>query len=163
SRLVNEGRSGNGTFITNPTTCFSPEVPPNEKTYSTFFRASAREDPNPTFPVGSSPVEAALPPGLVQVGCAKVPFDPTLEVTPGTSQVDSPAAPAIDTRLPFITGGETQSESHLRNAHMVLPQGMGLNPSAANGLGACTDAEFGKGTRNPVTCPDASRIGTVEI
>ena len=40
---------------------------------------------------------------------------------------------------------------------------MGLNPSAANGLQSCTDAQFGKGTRNPVACPAASKIGTVAI
>ena len=30
---------------------------------------------------------------------------------------------------------------------------MGLNPSAANGLQTCTDAEFGKGTRQPGRLP----------
>ncbi len=38
---------------------------------------------------------------------------------------------------------------------MTLPRGMGLNPSAANGLQTCTDAQFGKGTTNPVACPAA--------
>ena len=40
---------------------------------------------------------------------------------------------------------------------------MGLNPSAANGLQTCTDAQFGKGTENPVACPAASKVGTVTI
>ena len=51
----------------------------------------------------------------------------------------------------------------MRNADVSLPQGMGLNPSAASGLQACTDAQFGKGTRNPVACPAGSKIGTVAI
>ena len=48
------------------------------------------------------------------------------------------------------------------DARLALPAGMGLNPSAANGLQACTDAQFGKGTTNPVACPPASKIGTVD-
>ena len=40
---------------------------------------------------------------------------------------------------------------------------MGINPSSANGLVACTDAQFAKGTNNPITCPAASKIGTVEV
>ncbi|HEU4943592.1 MAG TPA: hypothetical protein VFT10_00355, partial [Solirubrobacterales bacterium] len=58
---------------------------------------------------------------------------------------------------------ESKATSHVRSARVTLPAGMGLNPSAANGLVACTDAEFGKGTRNPVACPPASKIGTVEV
>ncbi len=38
-----------------------------------------------------------------------------------------------------------------------------MNPASANGLLACTDAQFAKGTDNPITCPAASKIGTVEV
>ncbi len=54
-------------------------------------------------------------------------------------------------------------QSNVRTADVSLPQGMGLNPSAANGLKACTDDQFGRGTRNPVACPAESKIGTVAI
>jgi hypothetical protein len=40
---------------------------------------------------------------------------------------------------------------------------MGLNPSAATGLVACRDDQLRKGSRQPVECPAASRIGTVEV
>ncbi len=163
SRLVSFGRSGNGTYVTNPTTCFDPTQAAFLHTYSTFFRAESHEEPNPTFPNGSTPFEAVLPEGVQQEGCVEVPFDPSLEVEPGTAQVDSPAAPTVTTELPFVTGGEEISESHLRSAKVALPEGMGLNPSAAKSLEACTDAQLGEGTRNPVSCPAGSKIGTVEI
>ncbi len=167
SRLVNFGQSGDGTYITNPTTCFPP-VAPNEKLYSTFFRASAREDPNPLFPSGASPVEARIESStgtkFEQKGCETVPFTPTVDVAPGTAHVDSPAAADVVTSVPFITGGGTQSQSHLRQAKVALPAGMGLNPSGSNGLVACSDAQFKKGVRvNDNECPASSEVGTITI
>jgi hypothetical protein len=165
SRLVNFGETGDGTYITNPTTCFSAQLPPFEGIYTTFLRAESVALPEADFPASATPFasDLSLPEGLTQTGCATVPFDPGINVAPGTVKVDSPATPTIETTLPFITGGKTQSESHLRNASITLPQGMGLNPSAANGLQSCTNAQFGKGTRSDVACPAASRIGTVEV
>lgn len=166
SRLVNVGTSGDGSYITNPTTCFSSQLPPYEGIYTTFLRAEpappGQEEPG--FPATTTPFasDLSLPEGLTQTECASVPFEPGLNVAPGTTQVDSPATPTIETTLPFKPA-DKQSQSHLRNAHVTLPEGMGLNPSAANGLQSCTDAEFGKGTRNPVACPAGSKIGTVEV
>ena len=54
----------------------------------------------------------------------------------------------------------TKARENVRNAINSLPEGMGLNPSAAEGLVFCSDAQFGKGTRAPVSCPSASRIRT---
>ncbi len=170
SRLVNFGNKttdgSNGTYITNPTTCFSAQLPPYEGIYTTYLRAESVALPEAGFPATTTPFasDLSLPEGLTQTGCATVPFKPDVIVTPGTTQVDSPATPTIETTLPFEPEKEqSQSQSHLRNASVTLPEGMGLNPSAASGLQACTDAQFGKGTRNDVACPDASRIGTVEV
>jgi hypothetical protein len=165
SRQVSFGKAGNGTYITNPTTCFNTEESPFQNAYSAFFKAESYGEPDASFPAGSTALPAGTPAGLIPTGCMKVPFDPGLTTEPGTSQVDSPAAATVQTTLPFVTGGETISQSHLRNASMTLPAGMGLNPSATAGdLVACTDAQFKQsGTRAPVECPAASSIGTVEI
>ena len=46
---------------------------------------------------------------------------------------------------------------------MTLPEGMTLNPSAASGLLACSPTQIGIKTRNPVTCPGASKLGEVTL
>lgn len=183
SRLVNFGQdagnieaaAGDGTYITNPTTCFDPNQ--LSTLYSTWFRAESWGEPNPTFPAGSSPWEAKLPPGVEATGCDIVPFDIGVDIAPGTTAVDSPAPATIVTTLPFDPekeGGEVEevspgvfegvSQSHVRKAEVQMPAGMGLNPSGAKGLAACTDAQFKKGQRTYANeCPAASKIGTVEV
>ena len=163
SRLVNFGKSGDGTYITNPTTCFNEEDQGFEGVYATEIRADSIQTEDPNFPDGSTPLAAPLPPGLVQEGCTTVPFDPSIEIAPGAEAIDSPSGPTVVTKLPVLADPEGQSTSHLRNAEVTLPQGIGLNPSAAPGLVACTTADFGKGTKNKVACPEGSKIGTVEI
>jgi hypothetical protein len=64
--------------------------------------------------------------------------------------------------IPFDSE-ELIANSYLQTARVTLPEGMGINPSSANGLVPCTDAQFAKGTNDPITCPDASKIGTVEV
>ena len=51
SRLVNFGKStGNGTYITNPTTCFDPEEASTANLYSTYFRAESYRRRRPDLP-----------------------------------------------------------------------------------------------------------------
>jgi hypothetical protein len=172
SRLVAFGQSGDGTHVTLPTTCFDPEE--QTQLYSTWFRGESWGEPNPTFPEGTTPWEAKQPPGVRTTGCDSVPFDPSIDVAPGTDQVDSPAAATVTTTLPFdpakeggeVRDGETEgiSQSHVRKAEVTLPSGMGLNPSGSQGLLACTDAQFKKGVRvYENECPAASRVGTATV
>ena len=99
SRLINFGAdTGNGTYITNPTTCFDPEDAGFEHLYSTWFRAESYEDPDPNFPNGSTAVEAPLPAGIQQEGCERGSLRTRrLEVEPGTNVVDSPAPATVTT------------------------------------------------------------------
>jgi hypothetical protein len=174
NRLVFEGRAGNGTFITTPTTCFDWTQPAFKHVYSTYLRADGLgpglEDPN--FPNGSPFIESELPPNTSPKECGSIPFAPAIAVAPGTTQTDSPAATEVQVAVPFEvpSAGEKalpltkQASSQLRTAKLTLPQGMGINPSAANGLATCTNAQLGKGTRSLAnSCPPASKIGTVAV
>lgn len=179
SRLVNFGSEagdleaagkGNGTYINTPTTCFAPSDWPT--LYPTWFRAESYGEPDPIFPNGSTPFEARVEgfkgEQFQQNACGTVPFDPTIDVRPNTTEVDSPTPASVVTKVPFELpkqpGKSKQSQSHLRKATVTLPTGMGLNPSGSNGLVACTDAQFKKGVRTYNNeCPSESRIGTAEI
>ncbi len=165
NRLVFNGTAGDGTFITTPATCRGEATPgsPFEHIYSTWLRADSYEEENPNFPNGSAFVESKIPPGTSPKECDSIPYEPSLAVDPGTTQTDSPSGAVTTVELPHIVGGSTQETSHTRRAEVTLPAGMGLNPSAANGLEACTDAQFGKGSRATVACPAASEVGAVSV
>jgi hypothetical protein len=167
NRLVFEGQShvppGIGHFLTTPSTCFDPSSPQFAHTYSTYARGDSVQNPDPSFPEGSPFAESPLPPGTSPKGCGSIPFNPGLHFDPGTNQVDSPAPATTEVTLPVVEDPTAQETSTMRVAKVTLPAGMGLNPSAANGLQACTDQQFGKGTKNPVSCPAASKIGTATV
>lgn len=175
NRLVFEGRSGNGTFITTPTTCFGPAVPssPFVHLYSTWLRADSYGEPNPAFPAGSSYFESRIPPETDPKECDSIPFDPSIGVDPHTAQTDSPSGPSVAVDIPFEPPTPTeileektkQANSYVREAKVTLPPGMGLNPSAAGGgLQTCTNVQFGLGSHNESNgCPLESRIGGVSI
>ncbi|MGE5281512.1 MAG: hypothetical protein ACM3N0_04165 [Chloroflexota bacterium] len=169
NRLVFDGRSGDGTFITTPSTCLGLAEAPYQHVYSTWLLAASvgeEEEPGYEFPADAKPpFESRIPPGTSPKECDTVPFEPSLAADPQTEETDSPSGASVEVDLPHQTEseGEAQETSHLRTATVTLPEGMGLNPSAANGLEACSDEQFGKGTRNPVACPAGSKIGTVTI
>jgi len=181
NRLAFNGRSGDGTFLTTPTTCLGPAYaddwkegePPNGpsgQVYSTFLRADSVGEPDPNFPDGSSFLESPIPPvsetegpGTSPKDCETIPYEPEIAIDPGTTEVNSPAAAEVDVDVPHLEEEDGQDSSHTRRTTVTLPAGMGLNPSGANGLKACTDAEFGKGTENPVACPSESIVGQVRI
>ena len=96
-------------------------------------------------------------------GCANVPFDPSLTLAPQTTQSDAPTGLRVDLRVPQDQSPNDLATSHLQTAAVTLPPGMTLNPSAANGLQACSRAQFAMGSDAPPTCPAASQVGTVEI
>jgi hypothetical protein len=149
TRLVFNGRAGDGTFITMPSGCTGPartglqtdshQAPGKYLSYETFT------------PIGAS-------------GCGDLPFAPTVGVAVDTRVAGAPSGVTIDVGLPHNPNGKDKPDTAtLKDAHVTLPEGMTINPSAANGLAACTDAQLGKGTTRAVACPAASAIGSVDF
>jgi len=169
NRLVFDGTAGDGTFITTPSTCLGEGTPgPSGSLYSTYLlAASYAEEASPgyQFPRDAEPrFESPIPPGTSPKECATIPYDPALAVNPGTASTDSPAGATVDVTVPHILGAGNQDSSNTRTATASLPVGMGLNPSAANGLQTCTDAQFRPhSSASGTDCPVASRVGTVTI
>ncbi|HEX6667355.1 MAG TPA: hypothetical protein VF081_12250 [Solirubrobacterales bacterium] len=173
NRLFFDGRSGDGTFITTPGTCLGEAFPgPSGHVYSTWLLAGSwAEAANPSYDFDTDappPLESPIPPKTSPKECPTIPYEPTIAVAPGTNATNSPAGAAVEIKVPhlipdFGAGEREQDSSHTRSATVTLPPRMGINPSAANGLKICTDAQFGKGTRNPVACPPESKVGTVKI
>jgi len=171
NRLVFNGRAGDGTFITTPSTCLGPAGEGPGKSgavYSTWLLAGSWEEfaePGYDFATDSPPAfESPIPPGTSPKECDTIPYDPEITVEPGTAETNSPAGASVELEVPHLLPGESEQDSSVTKAATVtLPLGMGINPSAANGLETCTDAQFGKGTKNPVACPAAAKIGTVTI
>jgi hypothetical protein len=106
-------------------------------------------------------------------GCSLLHFEPTIEVRPTSEVADSPTGLHVDLHVPQNEEPEGLATPDLREAVVKLPSGFSVNPSSANGLAACTPAQFGLTTAvgvtpihttpAPASCPDAAKIGTVEV
>lgn len=144
SRLVFEGRAGEG-YLTMPSNCAGPQVTHLEVE----SHAGEHDSASYATKVGAD-------------GCENVPFDPSIATTVDNA-TGSPDPATVDVQLPYDPNPTNIQTSHLLKAEVTLPKGSGLNPSIANGLATCTDAQFAKGTNDEIECPSASRIGSVEV
>jgi hypothetical protein len=99
-------------------------------------------------------------PGMT--GCEKLSFTPSLIVQPDTAAVGSPSGLSAELKIPQEEGLSGLAEANLKEAVVTLPTGMMVNPSAANGREACTPEQIGLNNALTPSCPDASKVGSVE-
>ena len=152
SRLVFFGRSGKG-YVTLPSECNGPQT--------SIFNAVSY--PYPAPPEGEELERSeSFSTSYEATGCDEVPFNPGLGVA-GGDWTDSPNPATVNVTIPFNPDPEGITDSQLHVAKVILPEGAGINPSAGNSIQACTDAQFGEGTNDPIACPSPSRIGSVEV
>jgi uncharacterized repeat protein (TIGR01451 family) len=95
-------------------------------------------------------------------------FNPSVEAIAESPQADSPTGFDVNIKVPQSEAPEALGTPPLRDAVVALPQGVTVNPSSANGLEACSEAQVGisaTGQPNAAApdCPNGSKIGSVEL
>jgi hypothetical protein len=151
-------------FLRNPTSCGGP--------LTTTFAFDSWQAP------GQFDEHAISTPAIT--GCDRVGFSPSLQVAPTSSQADSPTGLHVDLHIPQDQACESGppvscelAQADLKDTKVTLPAGLSANPSAANGLQACSPVQVGLTsapavtpvtfTADPAQCPDAAKVGTVSV
>ena len=95
-------------------------------------------------------------------GCYKETFKPLLQASPTTTETDSASGLNVNLHAEQFEGFAV-SPSNIKAAIVTLPPGLTINPDAADGQRACTDAEANFHTEGPANCPDNAKIGTLSV
>lgn len=149
-------------YLTLPTSCNGPLA-------SSVTVGSLEEPENPQSETVESLNESDEPTGLD--GCNALEFQPEISSKATTNLADSPSGLDFKIHQPQNEDPEGLSTAHLKDVTVTLPEGMTLNPSAANGLAACTNAEIGYAPTDgqihfseaPNHCPPAAKLGSMEV
>jgi hypothetical protein len=147
---LSDGGSAGEAFATNPVSC---QGGPLKAT----LEMNSWESPG-DWQMAEAPMYAGSGSEGVS-GCGGLQFNPTVSVTPETTQTDSPSGYEVDLRVPQAPNVEGDlATSDLKNAVVSFPAGVSVDPSAANGLVACQASgpegiELGNGDK-----PDADRL-----
>jgi hypothetical protein len=151
-------------FLTNPSACSETSLAES--------RVNSWLDPEALATNIAGNVGGAGEP-LGVVGCDSPDFSPGIEVRPLTEAADSPAGLHVNVHLPQDEDPNGTAEAQLKDATIVFPPGLTVNPSSGAGLEACTPSQVGLTSAlgdpdarfdgAPVSCPDAAKLGTVKI
>jgi hypothetical protein len=147
-------------FLTMPSSCTEPvEI----KGTATSWLGSEETRSEPLTGFDGEPFEPA--------GCNQIAFEPSVEAKPTTNLADSPTGLEVNIHQEQDESLTGRGTAPMKDITVALPDGIALNPSAGNGLDACTESEMGyapEGSKirfatTPQSCPEASKIGTVEV
>lgn len=151
-------------FLTLPTSCTGP--------VATAFEGVSWDEPEaaPATGVVLSHDDADPPAPLGMTGCGKLGFNPTIGARPTSIAAQSPTGLDFDLNVDDegLTNPkeEATAESQIRKAVVTLPPGFTTNPALAEGLNVCSEADLARETVDSASgagCPNASKIGTVEV
>jgi hypothetical protein len=135
-------------------------------------RAESWEHPGDFIPAEYESADLVGTPQAIS-GCNQLDFEPRIDAKPTTNLADSPSGLDVVLHQPQDTDKEHRATAQLKDASVTLPAGMSVNPSQADGLAGCSTAQIGLTTgigsspvhfsKDPAACPDASKLGKVEV
>jgi hypothetical protein len=104
-------------------------------------------------------------------GCGSLAFSPTISSRATTDAGESPSGLEFSLHQPQDESLDGRSTAALKDVRVTLPAGMSLNPSAANGLGSCTEEQMGYAPEGskisfdtvPQSCPNSAKVGTMDV
>lgn len=112
--------------------------------------------------------ETVFSPALL--GCNQEPFSPDFSLAPTSKAAESSSGLDAEVSMPNAglnnPSDEAVSETQFKKAEVMLPEGMTINPSEAEGLATCSPAEYARERFDSASgegCPEASKIGSVKI
>jgi hypothetical protein len=113
--------------------------------------------------VFTAPVAPGFEPALD--GCNRLPFESSIKVAPDGQAGSSPSGLSVGIHVPqdAVLNPASLAEASVKDTTVTLPAGVALNPAAGDGLQACSEEQVALSKDVGVSCPDASKVGTVEI
>jgi hypothetical protein len=151
-------------FFTLPTSCIGSDGQPGTpiRTDITVNSWQGSEDSTSFL---SHDLTTPIPNPQPVTGCAALDtgFRPTFKARPTTNVADSPTGLEVELNIPQNDDPDGLSTAHLKDTTVTLPEGLNVNPSSANGLGACSPAQIDLNGPDPAQCPDASKIADVQV
>ena len=96
-------------------------------------------------------------------GCERVPFDPNYALLPTAPAPHSASGADVTLSIPQDADPGGVASADFKSVSVTLPAGVSLDPSSANGLQACTDAQLRFKEEGPAECPAASKVGFLTI
>jgi hypothetical protein len=107
---------------------------------------------------------------LSLTGCNQLAFEPTIESRASTNAAETASGLEFTIHQPQDESLKGRATAPLRDATVTLPEGMSLNPAAANGLSGCSEEQMGyapeegkiRFATTPQSCPSSSKVGTIQ-
>jgi hypothetical protein len=105
-------------------------------------------------------------------GCNALSFTPEITAQPTTHEADKPSGMDFEIKVPQSEHSGVPATPTMKRATVTLPEGFTVDPSAGDGLAACSEAQIGweESSEGPQkfnaaapACPEASKIGTLEL